>query len=78
MSGGLVRVNAWDYGDGAWMGLWSVQTRWAEWPPAALQDSMIRLLSCCELFLHEVFFTVVGFDEFSGYFLIDRFKQTGE
>jgi len=22
--------------DRAWVGLWSVQTRWAEWPPSAL------------------------------------------
>ena len=34
--GGLARVNAWGYGDRAWVGLWSVQTRWAEWPPSAL------------------------------------------
>ena len=27
VSGGLARVNEWVYGDRAWMGLWSVQTR---------------------------------------------------
>ena len=38
---GIAKVNAWDYGDRAWVGLWSVQTRWAEWPPSTLSDSMI-------------------------------------
>ena len=34
----LAGVNAWGYGDWAWVGLWSVQTRWAEWPLPALWD----------------------------------------
>ena len=32
------------YGNSAWVGLWPVQTRWAKWPPSALQgfyDSLI-------------------------------------
>jgi len=33
VSGGLARVKTWGYRDRAW---WSVQTRWAEWPPSAL------------------------------------------
>ena len=36
VSGRLARVNAWGYGDRAWVGLWSGQTQWAKWPPAAL------------------------------------------
>jgi len=36
VSGGLARVNVWGYGDRAWVGLWLVQSRWAEWPPSAL------------------------------------------
>ena len=35
---GISRVNAWGCGDGAWVGLWSVLTQWAEWPPSALYD----------------------------------------
>ena len=41
---GISRVNMWGYGDKAWVGLWSVQTRWAKWPLSALwgfYDSMI-------------------------------------
>jgi len=34
--GGISRVNMWNYGDRGWVGLLSVQTRWAEWPPSAL------------------------------------------
>ena len=34
VSGGLASVIAWGYG--VWVGLLSVQTRWAEWPPSAL------------------------------------------
>ena len=30
VSGGLARVNAWGDGDRVWVGLWLVQTRWAE------------------------------------------------
>ena len=37
VSGGLARVN----GDRAWVRLWLVQTRWAEWPPSALYDSIL-------------------------------------
>ena len=29
-------VDMWGCGDGAWVGLWSMQTQWAEWPPSAL------------------------------------------
>ena len=36
VSRGLARVNAWGYGDRAWVGLWSVQTQWTKWPPSAL------------------------------------------
>jgi len=36
VSGGRARVNTWGCGVGAWVGLWSVQTRWAEWPPSEL------------------------------------------
>ena len=35
MSGGLARVNE-HCGNRAWVGLWSVQTRWAKWPLSAL------------------------------------------
>ena len=41
VSGELARINASGYGDRAWVGLWSVQTRWAKWPLSALSDSMI-------------------------------------
>ena len=30
------RIDMWGYGDRVWVGLWSVLTRWAEWPPSAL------------------------------------------
>ena len=36
VSGGLAGVNRWGYEDRAWVGLWSVQTRWAKWPLSAL------------------------------------------
>ena len=36
VSGGLARVNMWGYGIGTWVGLWSVQTGWAEWLSPAL------------------------------------------
>ena len=36
VSGGLARINAWGYGDRTWVVLWSLQTRWAEWPLSAL------------------------------------------
>ena len=36
VSGGLAGVNAWGYGDRVWMGLWSVQSRWAKRPLSAL------------------------------------------
>ena len=34
--GGLEMLNAWGYGDRVWVGLCSVQTRWAKWPLSAL------------------------------------------
>ena len=37
VSGGLAGGNTWGYGDWAWVGLLSVQTQWAEWPPSALE-----------------------------------------
>ena len=45
--GGIRRVNVRGYGNRAWVGLWSGQTRWAEWPPSVLQgfyDSMYHSL----------------------------------
>ena len=38
---GISWVNVWGYGIRAWMGLRSVQTRWAVWPPLHYRDSML-------------------------------------
>jgi len=44
-SGRLARGN----GDRTWVGLWSIQTRWAEWSPSALSDSMFKLCGAYQI-----------------------------